>query len=95
MGKRSKLLKLAIIADVTAWANYGFYKGDHTNPFSDTDKRHAMFAKILGRQLAVDADFREMHVLHGGDLSQLTLRPYSKPAMRTIDEISATLVVPA
>lgn len=80
-GKGAKARYKAIQDYVAAWVNYACYSGDYTNPFESLDKRHAWFKKKLHHSLGVDADFRDMHVIMGGDLSQLVRRRYNKPTM--------------
>lgn len=90
-GKGALARKKAIKKDVDAWVNYAFYSGDHNNPFEAQDKRRDMFAEQLQRTLFIDQDFREMHEIHGGDKSQLSLRPYAKPSLVPISELALAL----
>ena len=90
-GKRSVALRRAIRNDVDSWTNYAFYSGDHANPFEVGDKRRSMFDKQLHRSLLIDAEFREMHELHGGDVSKLSLRHYDKPPLLPISELQILL----
>jgi hypothetical protein len=94
VGKNSKLRYRAALEDAEKWAKYAFYSGDHTNPFPSDDRRHEMFRKILQRDLFVDSEFREMHVIFGGDLTELRLRPYPKPALVPIESLGPPMNPP-
>lgn len=97
-GAGSKLRKRAILKDVAAWVNYAVYADDHQNPYAVSDKRHAMFAKQLRQNLSIDADFREMNEIYGGDNSALVKRHYSKPTLRSLESFGGApdlLIAPA
>ncbi|MBC8740461.1 hypothetical protein F6X40_27885 [Paraburkholderia sp. UCT31] len=63
-------------ADVEKRVSYAFASGQHENPFPVDDRRHGWFARRLRDTFAVDADFRDLHEAHGGDLSELHLHQY-------------------
>lgn len=88
-GKRAKARYRAHKEYVQSWVNYAFSSGDHTNPFEETDKRHLWFKRQLHHDLCVDHDFREMHLIMGGDLDELKLRQYPKPKFITLEEFNA------
>lgn len=93
-GAPSKQRRKAIEKYVDSWVSYAFYSKDFTNPFSGDDKRHGMFIKQLGHTVSVDADFRDIHEVYGGDVTELTLRPYPKPVLVPIESLGPPRLSP-
>jgi hypothetical protein len=75
MSNRGKAARL----DVRVRVNYAFCSGDHTNPYAGADRRFALFEKELKRTQAIDADFRDINEVYGGNPDDLVLRQYPHP----------------